>query len=282
MAPRSRVFKALGLITCFILGRPGFQRFNKFLLMTLLKTVGYGNYSGDFKKSGEEKLIRVAREIGLDLIIDVGANKGHYASLCLELTDALVLSFEPMPGSFEMLKKLEAANPRLRVFNFALGDSDQTEQIYYGNEVDELATLTLAHQKIPYLLDNNVSQKRVNVRTLDGFIGDFMLNSLVKSVDLIKIDVEGYEGKVLKGASRVLAQYRPKIVILENNWHHLFTSDSIWSNSQFFQDYVAYRILPHGDRFTRIDPKSPIENIYLYSMYFFVRRDIEPIFLSYI
>ena len=91
-------------------------------------------------------------------------------------------------------------------------------------------------------------------------------------VDFIKIDTEGYELEVLKGAERVLRELKPALVQLEFNMHHLLRGTSLYALSQLIPDYDLYQLVPGG--WARRDPLDQFTNVYRHANFVFVRRGV--------
>src|SRR3712207_5256613 len=63
------------------------------------------------------------RNFGIDMVIDVGANTGQFASAChVVFPNANIYSFEPLPECFESLEKKMKDVPHFRAFNLAMGE----------------------------------------------------------------------------------------------------------------------------------------------------------------
>jgi hypothetical protein len=106
----------------------------------------------------------------------------------------------------------------------------------------------------------------VPVTTLDLYV----LEKCIEKVDLVKIDVEGYESEVIEGARTFLRTCQPRYVQLEFNWHQLFRNKTLnWFAGQL-TDYDCYQLLPND--WVKRDVKDPLCNIFLFSNFVFVRR----------
>ncbi len=104
------------------------------------------------------------------------------------------------------------------------------------------------------------------VTTLDLYV----LEKCIEKVDLVKIDVEGYESEVIEGARTFLRTCQPRYVQLEFNWHQLFRNKTLnWFAGQL-TDYDCYQLLPND--WVKRDVKDPLCNIFLFSNFVFVRR----------
>jgi len=138
-----------------------------------------------------------------DRFLDVGANVGSYTILA-GATGASVTSVEPIPQTVEHLRRNVALNnlgARVRIEQCGL--SDRIDSRRFSSDED-----TTNH----VLLDDEVSTSAVSIpmQTLDGIVGDDV-------PALIKIDVEGHEAAVLRGANRTLQDKRLLAVITEMN-----------------------------------------------------------------
>ncbi|WP_353951819.1 FkbM family methyltransferase [Knoellia sp. S7-12] len=135
-----------------------------------------------------------------DFVVDVGANIGNHSLYWAAVCEAEVLAVEPEETVFSVLRRNIALN-RLagRIFprNFALGDTDGVATVVRGKE-------------------ENLGQTRVDVdlqgttivRRLDG-----LHDVAERTVRLVKIDVEGMELDVLRGAEGVLKRDRPALLV---------------------------------------------------------------------
>jgi len=256
------------------------SRFNDKILTMALKAKGFNNYSSNLERSGELALIKRVVKLGIDEMFDVGANIGQYSNIFLKSSNARVFAFEPMQESFKSLLSIQLQDNRFVPFNFALGAYQYESDIFFGSETDQLATISPEVLQLVYVGRKNTKSRRVNVRTLDQVFLEIQNQYKVTKIDCIKIDAEGFELDVLKGASRVLTELRPKAIILEWNWHQLFRGGTLLQVQEILPDYQAFRVLPHKKGLFRVDVTRPEENICHYSNYVFVRSDLESKFLQ--
>lgn len=258
----------------FIFARPKMQKYNNYILKLALRGKGYNNYSSNLQKSGELKIIKKLGSLGLDIIFDVGANSGMYTLAFLDITNAKVFAFEPMKKSFDLLvENTKKYDDRILAFNYALGDSERESLIYFNSESDQLASLSKEVHAIPYVGKNNSNSVEVKVRTLDKVFDELRKLHLLNSIDVIKIDTEGFEYEVLQGANLLLITHPPKAIILEFNWHQLTRSQSLLNFSKLLNDYAVFQILPYGSGIFNVEVIKAENNIYLYSNFVFVRKD---------
>ncbi|MEL6495299.1 MAG: FkbM family methyltransferase [Cyanobacteria bacterium J06623_7] len=142
-------------------------------------------------------------------ILDVGANIGCTSLLFSDLGQQ-VIAFEPLPRTFELLQKNInlAQKKNIQALPFALGDEARETEMFFLD----------ANRSMAFILDRTSrddSQAAViEVKRLDDVFPELGLDRL----DLIKIDVEGYELRVLEGARQTINRYRPIVQMEFNSW----------------------------------------------------------------
>jgi FkbM family methyltransferase len=140
------------------------------------------------------------------VFLDVGANIGYFSFLVKQMSpQARVYSFEPLPQNIEAYKKNRELN------NF---DEMSLQETCVADKPGETEFLIPPSEESGWgrIADRDLfsgEKIRRAVITLDQFCRD----QKIDEVDLIKIDVEGYELKVLHGALNVIESYRPRICI---------------------------------------------------------------------
>ena len=158
--------------------------------------------------------LKLGEELKLNngVFIDVGANIGKYT---IKIGNSLkmngrVISFEPENDNFEMLKKNAKLNnlKNTTLINKALSDKKGKLKLY-------LAKGNLGHHSLVEKVGEKYEE--VEVDTLDNILKELKISK----VDLIKIDVEGAENLVLKGALKTLENSHPKIVFEAWDKNHL-------------------------------------------------------------
>ena len=135
-------------------------------------------------------------------MIDIGANIGIFARPSAEQFEH-VICFEPVFKNFEVLQKNLETYSNVELHNLGLSDRDQTATF-------EFQTLKCGHTKqVEEFVPNPEFEKHTGeLTTLDRF--NF------KSVDWIKIDVEGFENAVLDGSCDTIKRNRPWLLIEDN------------------------------------------------------------------
>lgn len=149
-------------------------------------------------------------------VFDVGANEGQTATKLLDsFPRAQIYSFEPHEASFAELSKLADASPRLIATQAAVGDAAGTATFFVNKASVTNSLLKPAPGSDDYLVQpggmDSVTEVRVPVVTLDGFCA---ARSLAR-IDLLKLDVQGFEIRALEGARELLSSGSVTFVYLE-------------------------------------------------------------------
>lgn len=148
----------------------------------------------------------------IGVFFDVGANDGKTAANALRWFPAAdVFAFEPHPITFGALSGRFGGNRRCHAANLALGTEVGTAEMF---EYD-LSVLNSLKPNAPYARRFGKEARRVAVQctTLDRFCTD----NGIDMVDVLKIDTEGFEVEVLKGAQDMLARRRIRFIYAEFN-----------------------------------------------------------------
>lgn len=141
---------------------------------------------------------------GIDLVLDVGANKGQFATELRRdlLYSGEIISFEPTSNALSILLSKARSDSKWLVKNYALGDFNGTSEInisansYSSSLLEMLPSHIMANQDSAY-----ISKEEITVRTLDTVFSEF---SPTGRNILMKLDVQGFEENVLRGASKSL------------------------------------------------------------------------------
>ena len=138
-------------------------------------------------------------------VIDIGAHIGYYTLLFAKCvgSSGRVFSFEPLPTNFALLQKNVQLNNLRQVQTFNQAVFSRAGEITISVPDDQPNSGNGS-----VCLDKGVQQFRVNAVLLDAFCEEFLIRP-----DVLKMDVEGAEYEVLMGAKRVIAQFRPKLLI---------------------------------------------------------------------
>lgn len=213
------------------------------------------NYGGGglIESSGElwvlENVISARlKDVSQPVVFDVGANVGDYSlSVLRYLPSAKVYAFEPSEAVYgkllETINESELAEnilPR----NIGFSDSEKIVEFYsYTVEGQEVSLLSSIDVRLPtQVVDVKThSSEQIRVRTVDGFCSE----ENIDHIDFLKLDVEGHELAVLRGAREMLDKGAVSIIQFE------FGPANIYSRTYFYDfwsllsgAYAIYRIIP--------------------------------------
>jgi FkbM family methyltransferase len=136
--------------------------------------------------------------------IDVGCHKGEVMDEILKIASkGKHTGFEPIPEYYEFLKRKYASDNRVAILKNALSDSNGEAEF---NWVKNAPAYSGIKQRSYAIKDPQIEKIQVQLTTLDECGNHFPPTSL------IKIDVEGAELMVLKGAMNFIQQHRPVII----------------------------------------------------------------------
>jgi FkbM family methyltransferase len=198
----------------FLLNRPIFSWFGKFAYDFALRCNGIAvTFPGRYGLTrGEERfLARHASQLQDGILLDVGANGGSYARhLAYLAPTARIFAFEPHPITFTALSTNLAGIPSIKVIAKAVGEMPGQMTLYDFADNDGSTQASLDHEAVA-LFTNEVVAHQVECTTIDTFAAGTGLTS----VDLLKIDTEGHDLAVLKGASYLIGARKIKMIQFE-------------------------------------------------------------------
>jgi FkbM family methyltransferase len=146
---------------------------------------------------------------GVDIrtILDVGANDGSSAlKFRNAFPDSVIHAFEPVAGTFDLLRRNLRSMPAVHCYQVALGAAPGQARIY-------LTRHSTTNSLVPP--DDVRGVETVQVTTVDQFAREHGL----EGIDLLKIDAEGFDLHVLEGATGMLGSGRIKFALVEVGFH---------------------------------------------------------------
>jgi FkbM family methyltransferase len=149
----------------------------------------------------------------VDVIFDVGANIGQTSVAAKSnYPAARIFAFEPTPDAFALLQKNVANLSGVQTYNFALGSEPGSAKLFLHQDsrINSLIRDTQFDQRFGA---SDVQEIICEVTTLDLFCA----KEGIERINLLKIDTEGFELSVLKGAIGLLSGGKIDMVYLEFN-----------------------------------------------------------------
>ena len=181
----------------------------------------HGHYDcHDIKRSGSQ----------ISVIFDVGAHTGESAlKFSFAFPKARIYCFEPVRATFEKLKRNLAGYKKIICHNLAFGSSDGKATVYLTERSTNNSLLRP---------EAFVGSESVAVRTLDGFTAE----NQIGRIDLLKVDTEGFDLEVLKGARNMLSGRQIPFVITEIGFHPQDTTRALFDDVRAYLLALGYAV----------------------------------------
>lgn len=214
----------------------------------LLKNVEVAQYlmgigsGGDPVSSGEEAVFTVLQKMQKPpyCVFDVGSNIGQFLQLASKELKSCKFSihcFEPGREAFKELVKTAHGDNRVHLNNFGIGKEEYEAVLH-------LDSMSLAKRRLDHFGIRSDDIEKVEVKTIDKYCTD----NVVERIDLLKLDIEGYELDALTGAKQMFQRKAIGLVTFEFGGCNIDTHT-------FFQDFwyffletnmKIYRMTPSG------------------------------------
>ncbi|MCX6704615.1 MAG: FkbM family methyltransferase [Candidatus Woesebacteria bacterium] len=215
-----------------------------------LRGLGVLNSEGP-KATGEAWLCRkLNQKMQVRTVVDVGANLDIFG--ISEFSRANIYACEPHPETFLKMRQEFAAKIKrgyLHLINIALSDHSGTANLW--DFADDAAlkhtqpTSTLSSLQKAVIEDihkQKAQSYKVKVTTLDALASS--LN--IQHIDILKIDTEGNELKVLVGGRNMLRRKKVEVILFEFNEMNVISRTFFYDFVKLLPDYRFFRLLPSG------------------------------------
>jgi len=186
------------------------------------------------------RLRTILEEYEVNLVIDVGANEGQFASVLRNIGYAqTIISFEPLPKEYQLLSQAASKDQNWHTYNLALGKRNKKQILHVADK----STFS------SFLLSNSWCEQRfgkgsignkdivVSVSRLDDFLIEAVDNTDEMRIYL-KMDTQGYDLEVFSGAGTVLKnivalQSEVSAVPIYHNMPNILDSISFFQEAGF-------------------------------------------------
>jgi len=168
------------------------------------------------------------------VIFDVGANEGQSVfKFSQKFPQSKIYSFEPSKNAFSILKDKTSHLKNVSLMNFALGAHNH--KMAFNEHKSSVMSSFLEADKI---VDNDILEVySVEIMTMDNFYEDLFKRD--SHIDILKIDTQGYDLEVLKGAEMLLKSNKIGLIYLELNFGKMYKNQS--SFPEIFQYLIDNR-----------------------------------------
>jgi len=143
-------------------------------------------------------------KIDIKTLIDVGSHHGEtIESFKLYYPKCSIIAFEPITENFNILKRKEKGWKKVKIVKYALSSfiGEQLVSLQRDSQTNSLREI----------VNKETKNESVKITTLDHYLEQ----NEITEIDLLKIDVEGFEKEVLKGSKNTLEKYKVKIIFVE-------------------------------------------------------------------
>jgi FkbM family methyltransferase len=186
------------------------------------------------------------KDPGKYVFFDVGANIGKYTRLLLSaFPDSNIYTFEPNPESFSVLKSgLEVSrNGKLHLVQqgFSSTPGSMNLSSYMESKGSSHASL---HKEV--FEEFHQSQNNVLIKAEFGTIDEFASQNGIAVIHLLKVDTEGHELEVLKGASSMIENGKIHVVQFEFGECQVYSRVFLRDFYLLLKGYKFYRLTPKG------------------------------------
>ncbi len=167
------------------------------------------------------------RALNIKTILDVGASTGQFARLMhAVLPGARIYSFEPLPECYEALKRALEPEADFHPLQLAIGEENAKLNFYRSIHTPSSSFLKMTklhREAFPETIEGQQEKATaVESRRLDDAVKDLAIEDGL----LLKLDVQGYESKVIAGAPQTLK--RVKVAIIETSFVELYESQPLF------------------------------------------------------
>jgi len=180
----------------------------------------------------------------IQLVLDVGANEGQFIKTSLTLMPGVpVYAFEPNPGAIQTLKNCDWGGETVTLFPIALGSQQETLTLNVSN-FSPASSILQNSEQLTSEFPETTTEKAISV---DVERLDTVIQALGTSIDnlLLKIDVQGFELEVLKGAVGAFKQIL--VIVCEVNLALLYEQQCTLDSILAFLQNHDYQLVDIGN-----------------------------------
>lgn len=225
-------------------------KLSTFLKVNLLgiayKSRGIGLSSNSYE-NGEalfvkNKLLDVLGKNTFYTFFDVGQNKGEYTNLLLGLNcNSEIHGFEPNNSLRSSLLSRYSGHSNIILNEFGLGSTEEKKELFIKSNTSFSGHSSLYRDVFNHLRKKDeINESLVQITTLENYCK----KNKIKTIDFLKIDVEGHELEVLKGAGHLLCKI--KVIQFELNDVHVISKVYLKDFYEILSEFDLFRLTRNG------------------------------------
>lgn len=245
------------------------------ILSIAYESMGISKYQ-NFYLSGEEFLLnkilpRVFKNNRIT-VFDVGANIGLYSLKVYKSNPkSSIYAFEPMRETYNLLLDKTKEINNIKCFNLGLGSRSEKLYLYTYKDNNISSHASLYREVISDLhgSDNNLTAFEVDLTTLD----EFCIVNNIEVIDFLKIDTEGNEYFVLKGAEKLLLNNKIKVIQFEFGEMNIVSKVFLKDFFNLLNDFNIYRL--DTNRLLPLFPYRSTNEIFVFQNLIAIKKEID-------
>lgn len=172
-----------------------------------LRLAGFDLIRYDYQNHALARLVTLLKDHSINYVIDVGANEGQYARKLREGGyKGRILSIEPTRAAFQKLKARTQFEADWNCLQAAVGEGEGKILINIARNSQSSSILEMMPlHKVSAPGSDYVAQEEVNLTSIDNMLS---LSDVASKVVFLKIDAQGYENMILRGAIHTMPSIR--------------------------------------------------------------------------
>jgi FkbM family methyltransferase len=245
------------------------------LLNAAYNRIGILNYE-NYVESGEKYLVEVLLKKIFDkkkhiTVFDVGGNDGTYAKMiATAFPYSQVYSFEPIPETQELFIKTNKNLNNIKLFKLALDENIGTKRINFDKKNPVSGHNSFYEDVFTIFLEKKEDLE--NIEIITNTIDNFCRENLVHELDFLKIDTEGNEYPILKGAKKMIEEKKIAVIQFEFGECNVFSKFFLKDFYDLLNDYSIYRL--NSNHLIDLQEYNSTNEIFRFQNIIAIRKDI--------
>jgi FkbM family methyltransferase len=196
----------------------------------------------------EEDKFNWLKNLNIRTVLDIGANTGQFAADIHQiLPEAAIYSFEPLRDCYAQLVESMKDVPKFKAFDFALGHEASEIEMHRSEFSPSSSILPMGElHKQAFPFTSGEVLERITVKRLDDMAANL---KLVDNI-LVKIDVQGFEDRVIAGGPNTIQ--RAKVLIVETSFERLYEGQPLFDT--IYETLKRMGFAYHGNFIQLLNP----------------------------
>jgi len=196
------------------------------------------------KQIYEQDVMKYLKGVRYPAILEAGAADGYNTLRFAKIfPHATIYAFEPVSKNFNRLKNAVSKLSNVKIFNFALGDFDGTSEINISTTKNRPDSVAASSSLLKPALHSTLypdidfeEKETVTVRTIDSWASEYN----VEKIDVMWLDMQGYEYRALKASPRILATV--KVIYCEVSLKYVYEDSCLYDELKEWLISMGFKI----------------------------------------